>query len=186
MKVGTAPACHDRAVPLRAFDPDDPADTAGVGRVHATSRRAAYAGLVPPAALARITPESQTAFWADRMAHARQPHALLVWEQDGVVCGFALGSAAGGTGTLHALHLLPELHGSGAGQALHDAVLAAFAGWGCTRAELWVVAGNARAQSFYRRNGWHDTGERHAHDIGGATVANERWARPVRLGSGHA
>lgn len=177
-------------MPLRSYDPGDPADIAAVGRVHARSRNAAYVGLVPAEALARVTPESQTALWAERMARAPRPHALLLWEHDGEVCGFTLGAASARTGTLMALHLLPALHGTGAGRALHDAMLDRFDDWGCTLAELWVVSGNARAQAFYRRNGWSDTGERGTNDVGGATVANERWTRPVRqaqgIGSEHA
>ncbi|MGZ6814373.1 MAG: N-acetyltransferase family protein [Nocardioidaceae bacterium] len=171
-------------MPLRPFDPDDPADLAAVGRVHALSRHAAYAGLVPAEALARVTPDSQTANWRHRMAQADEPHALLLWEHEGQVVGFTLGSAAGETGTLQALHLLPALHGTGAGPGMHDAMLDRFDGWGCTLAELWVVSGNARAQAFYRRHGWSDTGERRTKDVGGAAVADERWTRPVRLPAG--
>lgn len=168
-------------VPLRPFDPSDPADLADVGRVHATSRNAAYVGLLPAEALARVTPASQTAYWADRMTCAPEPHRLLLWDHDGEAMGFVLGSAAGTTGTLHGLHLLPALHGTGVGRTMHDAMLAEFDGWGCTLAELWVVEGNARAQAFYRRNGWTPDGTVRANDIGGASVANERWTRPVRL-----
>jgi GNAT superfamily N-acetyltransferase len=157
-------------VPLRSYDPTDPRDLAHVGRVHAASRNAAYAGLVPAEALTRVTPQSQTAYWRDRMTRAPEPHRLMLWEHAGEVAGFVLGCADGTTATLHALHLLPHLHGSGAGQALHDAMLEVFAGWGCTVAELWVIDGNARAQAFYRRNGWAADGRRATNDVGGAQV----------------
>ena len=53
--------------------------------------------------------------------------------------------------------MLPGRHGTGAGQGLHDRLLERLRGLGLHAAELWVVDGNERAQSFYRRNGWtHD------------------------------
>jgi ribosomal protein S18 acetylase RimI-like enzyme len=119
-------------------------DLAAVGRVHARSRNAAYAGLLPAEALAQVTPERQEAVWRERVAEAPQRSALLVATYDGEVVGFTQGEARGEVGHLNALHLLPERHGSGAGQALHDALLARFAAWGCDRATLYVVRGNER------------------------------------------
>lgn len=50
------------------------------------------------------------------------------------------------------LYVLADAHGSGAGQALLDAVL------GDRPASLWVAADNPRARAFYRRNGFHPDG----------------------------
>jgi GNAT superfamily N-acetyltransferase len=155
------------------------ADVDGIGFVHATSRRAAYAGLVPPAALDRITPDTQAAYWRMRLTTESDPHAVHVVVADDDVVGFALGSAEGGAATLHAIHVLPHLHGTGAGQALHDRVLEDFAAWGCRTASLWVVEGNERAQSFYRRNGWSADGGRTAHRLGGVDVPALRYRRTV-------
>ena len=154
-------------------------DVEDVGRVHATSRNATYDGLVPAHALAEVTPRAQTAYWRDRLAGEREPHAAYVVEVDGSVEGFALGSGDAITATLHALHVLPPLHGTAAGQALHDRLVADFESWGCTTAELWVLEGNERAQSFYRRNGWALDGGRSSHAIGGVDVPILRYRRPV-------
>lgn len=159
-----------------------PGDIVGIGRVHALSRNAAYDGLVPPHALARVTPESQTAYWRDRMAVEPAQHAVYVVEVDGAVEGFVLGSANGETATLNALHVLPSLMGTGAGRALHDRIVVDFASWGCTTAELWVLEGNERAQAFYRRNGWALDGGRATHAIGGVDVPILRYRRPVAPG----
>ena len=146
------------------------ADADQIGRVHAASRNAAYAGLVPAEALARVTPRSQARVWRERLAEAAEPSAAHVAVVDGTVQGFVMGSAIGETATLDALHVLPVLHGSGAGRLLHDAVLGDFARWGCTTAELWVLEGNERAQAFYRRHGWTHDGGRDVHPVGGADV----------------
>jgi ribosomal protein S18 acetylase RimI-like enzyme len=155
-------------------------DAAAIGRVHALSRNAAYAGLVPAEALARVTPDSQAAYWRDRLAREPQPHAVYVAVLGGTVDGFTMGAGRGGTATLHAIHVLPSGHGGGAGQALHDHLVADFAAWGCTTAELWVLQGNERAQSFYRRNGWAFDGGRDAHTVGGVDVPILRYRREVR------
>lgn len=49
---------------------------------------------------------------------------------------------------LFAIYLLARAHGTGAGQALHDAVV------GQAPAQLWVLRGNGRASAFYLRNGF--------------------------------
>lgn len=50
------------------------------------------------------------------------------------------------TRQLRRLYAIPRAHGSGAGQALLDAAI------GENPAYLWIMAGNARAEAFYRRN----------------------------------
>lgn len=154
-------------------------DVDGIGRVHALSRNAAYAGLVPDDALARITPMSQAKHRRARLAAQRQPFAMYVATADGRVDGLALGFGRGEEATLSALHVLPALHGTGVGQALHDRLFADFANWGCNTAVLWVLEGNERAQSFYRRNGWLLDGGRGSHDVGGVDVPVLRYRRPV-------
>jgi ribosomal protein S18 acetylase RimI-like enzyme len=154
-------------------------DVESVGRVHALSRNAAYVGLVPDETLARITPTSQTEHWRARWAAQRPPYAMYVATVEGWVEGLALGSGRGDEATLSALHVVPALHGTGAGQALHDRLLADFASWGCRTAVLSVLAGNERAQSFYRRNGWVHDGSRASHNVGGLDVPVLRYRRPV-------
>ncbi|WP_420367068.1 GNAT family N-acetyltransferase [Curtobacterium sp. L1-20] len=62
------------------------------------------------------------------------------------------------------LYVLARAHGSGAGQALLDAVL------GQRPASLWVAADNPRAHSFYRRNGFNSDGATSSFGPIGATV----------------
>src|SRR3954447_13145830 len=75
--------------------PATPDDVEGIGRVHAVSRKAAYAGLVPDEALARITPASQAAHWAARLAGQQRPFAMYVAADGPRVEGFTLGSGDG-------------------------------------------------------------------------------------------
>ncbi|MCO1337983.1 hypothetical protein BJH93_03610 [Kocuria polaris] len=92
----------------------------------------------------------------------RRPEGLRVRvaETVGRIAGFGLAGPsydAGGAGLprelqLFALYLASELHGSGAGQELLDAVL------GDEPAMLWVAQENPRAIGFYRRNGFEFDG----------------------------
>lgn len=146
------------------------ADLDRIGWVHSHSRRAAYAGLVPEAALAKVTPERQAEIWRLRMATLSDQHAMFVAEVDGLVVGFALGLVEDDKAEVQAIHVLAQQHGAGIGQALLDHVVEEFRSWGRTVAQLWVVEGNDRAQAFYRRNGWRADGTRSMHDVGGAAV----------------
>ncbi len=129
-------------------------DATDLGRVHATSRGAAYAGLVPAEALARVTPRVQADIWRERLTGTPAPQAAFVATVDGEVVGFAFGQAEGEQARLQAIHVVPAALGTGTGQALMEAMVETFVGWGCRTARLTVVEGNERAQAFYRRNGW--------------------------------
>ena len=161
-------------VDIRRYRDDD---VLQIGAVHAASRHAAYAGLVAPDALARVTAHNQAKAWRRRLTEGPCPRTMLVLEHpdDRRVAGFVLGSGPGTVATLHAIHVLPELHGSGAGQLLHDEIVEEFRMWSCSTAQLWVLEGNARAQAFYRRNGWALDGGRGINDIGGALVPIVRY-----------
>jgi GNAT superfamily N-acetyltransferase len=150
-----------------------------IGRIHALSRRASYAGLVPSHALAQLTPAAQAEYWHRRLATEPHPHAIYVLRLRGTVEGFAMGSATGSTATLNAIHVMPGFHGTGFGQLLHDRLMDDFGDWACTTAVLWVLVGNDRAQSFYRRNGWVADGSRGTHAIGRVEVPVVRYRRPL-------
>jgi GNAT superfamily N-acetyltransferase len=152
---------------IRAYDEDD---LDRIGWVHSRSRQAAYAGLVPAEALAEVTPERQAMVWRTRIGAITDRHALFVAEIDGLVVGFTFGQVEGEQPELKAIHVLAQQHGAGIGQALHDRMVEEFRSWGSTRAHLWVVDGNERAQAFYRRNGWRHDGTRSRHDVAGAEI----------------
>ena len=147
-------------------------DLVPVGRVHALSRRAAYAGLVPADALAEVTPETQVETWRERLS---QGATVVVAERDGAVVGFAALLETDEGTELNAIHLLPEAVGTGLGSALMQAALDEARRQGCPMLHLFVLEGNDRAQAFYRRTGWRLAGHAGLHDIGGAQAAHVRY-----------
>ena len=98
--------------------------------------------------------------------------SFMLAVRDDAVLGFCLFSAApnnadrveravpGGAmvGRLHSLYIDPSALGQGIGHTLMSHTLSTFAAWGCERANLWVLEGNSRAISFYKRQGWRCTG----------------------------
>ena len=148
-------------------------DLGAVGRVHANSRWAAYAGLVPAEALATVTPETQTEFWRERMSLPAS--SAFVAERDGEVVGFvALLETEEGT-ELSAIHVLPDVVGTGVGSALMKAAVEHARARGAEALHLFVIEGNERARTFYTRTGWRLTGTAGRHELGGAQVEIVRY-----------
>ncbi|MCB1555350.1 MAG: GNAT family N-acetyltransferase [Xanthomonadales bacterium] len=73
--------------------------------------------------------------------------------------GFAIGNRD--TGNIWALFVDPICEGCGIGRSLHDVMIGWLFDQGLTRLHLSTEAGT-RAESFYRRAGWTETG-RNAH-----------------------
>ena len=98
--------------------------------------------------------------------------SFMLAVRDDAVLGFCCFSAApnnadrveratpGGAmvGRLHSLYIDPDALGQSIGHTLMNHALSTFAAWGCERATLWVLEGNSRAISFYKRQGWRCTG----------------------------
>ena len=61
-------------------------------------------------------------------------------------------------GRLHSLYIDPDSLGQSIGHTLMNHALSTFAAWRCEHATLWVLEGNSRAISFYKRQGWRCTG----------------------------
>lgn len=61
---------------------------------------------------------------------------------------------------LSTLFVLPENHGTGEAQALHDQLLVTLTEAGYRTVRLWVPEGASRARRFYDRNGWLLTAHR--------------------------
>ncbi|NNG36870.1 GNAT family N-acetyltransferase [Nakamurella aerolata] len=164
----SAPADGFLIRPLRVADADE------LGRVHVRVWREAYGGMMSAQTLADLDPAGYADMWqraAERSVEAEPEYIVSdgargsmtrVAEDaaSGALVGFiSVGAArdddAPTASQLWAINVLAAQHGSGVAQRLVDAAL------GPDRpAYLWVVEQNARAQSFYRRNGFRTDGGR--------------------------
>lgn len=153
-------------------------DAADLARVQRASWQAAFQGLLSDGYLDGLEHDALTNAWERLLAHSRGPLAdtLTVSEADRVV-GYSRfyptddhDDDSMRVGMIGSIYTLPKVWGTGVGKALISAVLDTMTAAGYAEATLWVLEGNARARSFYERNGWH-------HD--GAVTADHSDAVPV-------
>lgn len=138
-------------------------DARGIARVHVDSWRETYAGVFNERFFTDEVFEQRATFWGRHLALDPRPGRMFVALEEGQVIGFAnAGESVGPDAehgfpaarplTLFTMYVLACGHGSGAGQALHDAVI------GRAPAQLWVLKDNSRASAFYQRNGFRFDG----------------------------
>lgn len=159
-------------------------DLMAVGDLHYRSRRDAYAGILSPAALDFGSARALGEWWRERFRWERETHRLTVAEADGELAGFTyLGvGEEPDTAELAAIHVAPELVGTGVGRLLMVDALTALPAYG-SRAVLWVLEGNARARRFYERGGWTFDGAVREAPMGGEVAPQLRYARSLADGS---
>jgi ribosomal protein S18 acetylase RimI-like enzyme len=138
--------------------PATAADAERVAEVQVRTWQSAYAHVFPRERLDELdaTLGRRAAFWRGQADGTPPPH-LLVAEVDGAVAGFASCGAVEGEpalGELHAIYVLREAWGRGAGQALMAEVVRLLREDGFAEAVLWVLEDNPRTRRFYERCGW--------------------------------
>ncbi|MET9496536.1 GNAT family N-acetyltransferase [Streptomyces sp. NPDC006552] len=157
------------------------ADCTAAAEVRVRGWQFAYAGLMPQAYLDAMS----VARDSERRRHLYGRSPEFVAERDGAVVGWACfgpcrdGDVPPGEAELYALYVLPGHVSTGVGRALLDTCTDAAAGAGHPAMRLWVVAGNTRARRFYERAGFTADGAREPYEVGGATVSEVRYARPL-------
>ena len=160
----------------------------GVARVHVRSWQAGYRGLLPDTYLDTLRPEDRAARYVFGSDDPRAS-ATMVATEDGQICGFATTMPARDSDVpeyaeLAALYVDPEWWGRGVGRALMHAARNRLLDQGFRDAVLWLSAGNARADRFYRIDGWAPDGLSRRDTVWGVTVDEVRYRR--HLDAAHA
>ncbi|OJF11225.1 GNAT family N-acetyltransferase [Couchioplanes caeruleus] len=131
-------------------------DAAEMARVHVRCWQETYRGLMPDALLDDPgLPAARERFWTAALTDERyHENRAAVAERDGELVGVAmsgppLDAAAAWARQLYVLYVYAADHGTGAGQALLEAVVDPG-----EPAALWVADPNPRAQAFYRKHGF--------------------------------
>jgi ribosomal protein S18 acetylase RimI-like enzyme len=159
--------------------PAEPADAAAVSRVHVRSWQLAYRGLLPDEYLDALRSEDRAPHYAFGDREPGQPLTIVAIER-GELCGFAtIGPSRDGdrvaSGELYALYVDPDCWDLGAGRALMRAAREHLVQAGFREAHLWVLDGNARAERFYRLDGWTPDGARRPEELWGVVVKEIRF-----------
>ena len=100
-------------------------------------------------------PAARERMWTDVLTSERyRQNRVAVAERDGELVGIAMSGqpedvTAAWVRQLYVLYVYAADHGTGAGEALLEAVLGS-----AEPAELWVADPDPRAQAFYRKHGF--------------------------------
>ena len=161
--------------------PARPGDVDAIVEVHVGSWRAAYAHVFGADRLATIDVGRRRVI-AERMVAAKDSALFVAEDAGGRVVGFSSAGRsrdADAEAELHAIYVLPEAWGSGAGAALLRAAVEALRAAGHADAVLWVLEDNPRARRFYEREGWRPDGARKVETYLGVEVAEVRYRRAL-------
>ena len=144
--------------------PAEPADAMAVARVHVRSWQAGYRSLLPAAFLDALRPEDRARRYDFATTDPLKPRTILAVEA-GVILGFVAISPSrdadlSAHGEICALYVDPPHWSRGIGLALVSAARARLVESGYGEALLWALVGNARADRFYRMDGWEPDGAR--------------------------
>ncbi len=160
-----------------------PDDAAAVAAVHVRSWQVGYRGLLPDEHLDALTPEDRASRYRFGELDPLAPATIVAFEA-GAVCGFATTGPSfdddqAGSGELLALYVDPHRWGLGIGRTLVEEARTRLARAGFERAVLWVLAGNERAQRFYRIDGWAPDGRRRRDTVWGAAADEVGYSRAL-------
>jgi len=163
--------------------PAEPADALDVARVHVRSWQVGYRKLLPDEYLDGLRPEQRAERYDFATTDVRRPTTVVATES-GVICGFATTAPAHDLdvpqcGELCALYVDPDWWGQGVGTALISAARTRLFDQGFRHAVLWLLAGNQRAERFYRIDQWMPDGQSRTETVWGVSVHEIRYQRAL-------
>ena len=168
-------------------------DEAGdLARIHVRGWQSAYVGIVPDQVLEGMTVEGYTERWRGYLGERQAEAGYLIALLDGGPASFVAfgayrtqqdavpGEDTTDWGEIYALYTEPDLQGSGAGTAAHDAALDALTSDGFDLAALWVLRDNTRSRDWYARRGWTADGATSLWQTGNHRLPEVRLRHPLR------
>jgi len=161
--------------------PAAPGDEDPVAQVHVRSWQTGYRGLLPDEFLDRLDPAERAARYTFGQVDRGLPSTTIAVDGD-QICGFATTGPCrdedrAGAGELYAIYVDPDWWGRGVGRELIVATRQRLSDQHFSSAILWMLAGNARAERFYRLDGWSPDGTCARREIAGIEADEVRLAR---------
>ena len=131
-------------------------DADAIARVHVSSWRTTYSGLLPEDFLESLSATHYAERWKRVIADGSS--RVYVAENDGQIVGFASGGRerAGETGyegELYAIYVLDSAQRRGLGRELIRSAVAGLRELGLDDMIIWVLRDNSHARAFYERLG---------------------------------
>jgi ribosomal protein S18 acetylase RimI-like enzyme len=153
--------------------PAGPTDAEDLARVHVTSWRETYRGLLPDAFLARMSEPGFARRFARDLADPRNAVTLAAASRHGLV-GYAQGGPSRrgvpGEAEIATLYVLRQAQGHGLGAELTREIARALAARGATSLMISVLRDNIRARGFYEHLGGQPETARQERGPGGALL----------------
>lgn len=160
-----------------------------ISRIHATSWKTAYRGMIPQAYLDTL-PET---YWVEAFATwfgSGKLRGLIAWEgetpvgcisfgQPVSVPDAALKQLSAGCGEVRALYLLPEYMGKGYGARLLHAAEIALRMQGYENCCLYTLEENTKARAFYEKHGYAMNCVTEAYEIAGKHITDIRYCKSL-------
>jgi GNAT superfamily N-acetyltransferase len=163
----------------------EPADAMAVAHLHVKAWQAAYHTLLPEMYLHALRPEERAAKYDFAHIDPSKPRTIVA-TVGRLIHGFATTAPAQNVddiprcGELCALYVDPEWWGRGVGRALVAAARSHLVEVGFDTGVLWMLAGNTRADQFYRRDAWTPDGRSRRVTVWGVTIDEVRYVSPLR------
>jgi len=166
--------------------PAGPADAEALAQVHVTAWRETYAGLLPPAFLARMSEVRAARRFRYELTRPGQHDVVLAALNPYGVFGYVAGGPSRhgveGEAEIATLYILRAAQGRGVGRRLLTDAARALAAHGAQSLVISVLAGNLRACGFYERlGGQADPPVQRAGPGGMVSEVDYRWADLGRL-----
>ena len=158
-----------------------PSDADAVARVHVRTWQTAYRGLLPDAYLDSLRADERAARYTFGIRDPATPQTLVALDS-GELVGFATIRTLPEeheSSELCALHVDPTHWNRRIGLALIEAARTRLHEFGSRRARLWLLAGNARAERFYRLDRWQPDGTRRSEVVWGVSVDEVGFTRAL-------
>jgi ribosomal protein S18 acetylase RimI-like enzyme len=140
-------------------------DASGIAKVHISTWRSAYQGIMPVEFLRDLSIETRTSGWAKILeAPAPKAHTYVAVLDKSIVGFIGVGSnqseeAINCQGELFALYVEPDFQGRGIGGKLMEKGIEALRSERFTSASLWVAEENLLAKDWYESRHWELNGE---------------------------
>ena len=161
------------------------ADVDALVRIQSDTWRAAYARLVPAAAIAELTGPAARGAWHEAVTAGGGYHVFVASEGEWTVgfCAAAHHGGANGTAIdeVSALRVEPRWGRRGHGGRLLAAAADALRGHGAEVGWAWVPEADAASRAFYARAGWEADGAVRGLDTGAGTLREVRLSGPLDL-----
>jgi ribosomal protein S18 acetylase RimI-like enzyme len=156
-------------------------DARAIAEVHVRTWQQAYDRLLPDAFLKALNIEARERYWANEIAVLPPERRPWVAETQAEVVGFVSAGpsrdddAAGATGEVYAIYVLPECWDRGVGRNLFDRAERDLIQHGYDVATLWVLDSNQRARRFYEAAGWYTDGASKVDRLGEIELSEVRY-----------